>query len=70
MPAPDKVADFFQPMSPEIFDAFNPQRINTPINEIAELRKDIADLKALMTPSIILTGQRVIDEYWDITKPK
>lgn len=38
--------------------------------EFAELRKEIAEMKALLTPSIILTGQRVIEEYWNLTGKK
>jgi len=39
-------------------------------SETSLLRKEIAELKSLMTPSIILTGQRAIDEYWTLTKVK
>ena len=39
-------------------------------DELAELRKEIAEMKALLTPSIILTGQRVIEEYWSLTGKK
>ena len=39
-------------------------------DELTELRKEIAEMKALLTPSIILTGQRVIEEYWNLTTPK
>lgn len=41
-----------------------------PKSELGELRKEIAELKKILNPkpSVILTGQRVIDEYWEITK--
>lgn len=41
---------------------------NKNTDEIALLRKEIAELRQLMTPSIILTGQRAIDAYWELTK--
>ena len=75
MPNPNKV----EPISPERAEMWNQLAKNAlnphPTPESSEgdlslLRKDIADLKALMTPSIILTGQRAIDEYWELTKRK
>jgi len=42
--------------------------VDTPVDEITLLRNEIAGLRREMTPSIILTGQRVIDSYWELTK--
>lgn len=50
-------------------DADGHTTVHMPESEISLLRKEIAELKSLMTPSIILTGQRAIDEYWNLTKP-
>lgn len=39
-------------------------------SDLKEIKKDIAELKELLMPkpSIILTGQKVIDEYMELTK--
>jgi hypothetical protein len=37
------------------------------VKELKDIRKEIADLKATLSPNIIITGPRCIDEYWRIT---
>ena len=38
-------------------------------SDIAQIKSDIAQIKFYMTPSIILNGPRVMDEYWKLTTP-
>lgn len=67
--ADDKVHQF--PMKDSVFNKM--MGVNQPTSrpdDISLLREEIAELRRLMTPSIILTGQRCIDEYWKLTKPK
>ena len=38
-------------------------------SDIAQIKSEIAQIKSYMAPSIILTGPRVMDEYWRLTTP-
>ena len=67
MPTPDKVTQIGD-INRQAIEKLNSQhQPKLASGEVAELRKEIAELRALFTPSIILTGQRVIEEYWRLT---
>tara|TARA_R110002072_G_scaffold273116_2_gene433457 strand:- start:1469 stop:1696 length:228 start_codon:yes stop_codon:yes gene_type:complete len=38
-------------------------------SDIAQIKSDLSQIKSYMTPSIILTGPRVMDEYWRLITP-
>lgn len=69
MPNPNNVSHLNVPTSANFAKHFE-QVTHTPKinNEIVELRKEIAELRRMMTPSIILTGQRAVEAYWELTK--
>lgn len=72
MPAPGTVQNFTDAQIKQLTRVTSNMESAPKIasDELAELRKEIAEMKALLTPSIILTGQRVIEEYWNLTTPK
>lgn len=65
MPNPDQQNSTFRESN--ISRIFEQQKA-APVDDLAELRKDIAEIKQLLKPSIILTGQSVIDEYQKLNK--
>jgi len=71
MPSPDYLKEV-KPENADIFkkhfEQLDRRNTQTESTDISELKKEISEIKKMLTPSIILTGQSVIDEYYDLTK--
>lgn len=74
MPAPDKKHEFpehqRQMVNAFMRDSPFPSEDNQLAYQVAELRRDIQDLKQALAPapSIILTGRPVLDEFKRLTQ--
>lgn len=68
MPNADQLVDQNYPKVSDFAKHLNRSSAPESSDDIAMLRKEIAELREAMRPSIILTGQRAVDAYWELTK--
>ena len=67
MPNPNNLDSIFSRQHVPVFSRYK-MEIKAPVDDMTEIRKDLAEIKRLLTPSLILTGQQVIDEYRELPK--
>ena len=68
MPNPNEKGAVYE-FPPLFSEVSKKQEAIASASDIAQIKSDLSQIKSYMAPSIILTGPRVMDEYWRLTTP-